>query len=302
MGGWPRGHRRSADINEIGFSGPFFHAAPRNSDETAGNGATRRLRPLPENPAGCHPVQPIPRPRQLSDPIRGGCRPARRALAARMAQGHADSGFRLPGRRRSASGQPPARVAGRRPAFTCHRAAPRKPGDGRAPAGRRAAAVPAYLAGALAGSPPGEPGRPGKAASLPAATACGKRPGWCASARHRGRARHPRFPRPAYRQAGWTGAGAYRSPCTSRVPAADRSGTWPRNGRPAADLTPPRPALAGPGQDRDAVCPGEVTAGSASGQRQVCARSAGGRPGGHRRSAPGQWRLAAWACAPVRYP
>jgi hypothetical protein len=58
------------------------------------------LRLLPENPADCHPVRPIPPAAALSDRSGGGCRarqagPWRRACAR---TGHADSGFRLRGR------------------------------------------------------------------------------------------------------------------------------------------------------------------------------------------------------------
>ena len=93
----------------------------------------------------------------------------------------------------------------------------------------------------------------------------------------------------------------YHSPCTSRVPAVYLR-TWPRNSRPAANVTPPRRACPAPGRDRDAALRGQVTARSTAGQCQVDGRSAGGRPGVRRRSTPGQWRLAAWASAPIRYP
>ena len=136
--------------------------------------------------------------------------------------------------------------------------------------------------------------------------------GAAASARHRGRslprpaipvpaARHFARPRGAVNQR-MEGAGAYHSPCTSRVPAVYLPWTWPRNSRPAANLTPPAPGAPAHGQDRDAARQGQVTARSTGGQRQVGGRSAGGRPGVDRRSTPGQWRLAAWASAPIRYP
>jgi hypothetical protein len=87
-----------------------------------------------------------------------------------------------------------------------------------------------------------------------------------------------------------------------RVPAVNLSWTWPRNSRPPADLTPPAAGSPGsrPGPGR---CPqGQVTARSTRGRCQAGGRSAGGRPGVCRRYTPGQWWLAAWASAPVRYP
>ena len=96
---------------------------------------------------------------------------------------------------------------------------------------------------------------------------------------------------------------AYHSPGTSRVPA----------GGPLVDLAAKQQASGGfdrargralpaHGRDRDAARRGQVTARSTGGQRQVNGRSAGGRPGVRRRYTPGQWRLAAWASAPIRYP
>ena len=224
-------------------------------------------------------------------------RPARRALAAGRvrALGHADSGFRLPGR--EAISVWAATRPGRRGGARLYLSPARPAGSPGRPAGHLLAAE-QPLCRRTSPVPTGRAGMQGRAASLPAATALGAA---AAGALPPVTVAIPGSPRPGV-PPGRIGAGAYRSPCTSRVPAVDLSGTWPRNGRPAADLTPPGPGPAGPGQDRDAVRPGQVTARSASGQRQVRARSAGGRPGGHRRSAPGQWRLAAWACAPVRYP
>jgi len=98
------------------------------------------------------------------------------------------------------------------------------------------------------------------------------------------------------------GGRAYHSPCPSRVPAVYLSWTWPRNSRQAANLTRTRRALPARGRDRDAARRSQVTARSARGQCQAGGRSAGGRPGVHRRPAPGRWWLAAWASAPVRYP
>ena len=132
------------------------------------------------------------------------------------------------------------------------------------------------------------------------------------SFRHRGRSLpRPAIPVPAAGippgremrlTSGWRGAGAYHCPCISRVPAVYSRGPWPRNSRPAANLTAPAPGAPAHGQGRVAACQGQVTGRSTGGRRQVNGRSAGGRSGVGRRSAPGQWRLAAWASAPIRYP
>ena len=295
MGGWPRGHRRSADINEIGFSGPFF--TPRREIAMRRQEMERRRQPASAaRKSGRLSSSPAHSPGRGSYQTRSGAvaRPARRAPAAGGCARARGLRFRLPGREAISvwAATCPGRRGGAR--LSCHRPPRRKPGR---PAGHLLAAE-QPLCRRTSPVPTGRAGMQGRAASLPRRDRLGAarlvrfRPSQWPSPVPRG---------PAY-PPGRIGAGAYRSPCTSRVPAVDLSGTWPRNGRPAADLTPPGPGPAGPGQDQDAVRPGQVTAGSASGQRQVCARSAGGRPGGHRRSAPGQWRLAAWACAPVRYP
>ena len=179
-----------------------------------------------------------------------------------MAQGTRTpvSGCRA-GRRRSASGQPPPPGSqGRRPALPVTGPPAQEARDSRRGhlPGRAQPLCRAYLAGAhRASRDAGQGGR------LPRPRR--GRPGWCASARDRG---HPRFSRPGV-SPGRIGAGAYRSPCISRVPAVDLSWTWPRNGRPAANLTPPAPGCPAHGQDRDAARPGQVTARSTSGQRQV---------------------------------
>ena len=94
----------------------------------------------------------------------------------------------------------------------------------------------------------------------------------------------------------------YHSPCTWRVPPVYLSRTWLRNSRPAANVTQPRRACPVPVRDRDAALRGQVAARSTAGQCQASGRSAGGQPGVQHRSMPGQWRLAAWASAPIRYP
>ena len=178
----------------------------------------------------------------------------------------------------------------------------------------------AYLTPAACAGRPGQlatraPARPPRRCTWPGALTGGhparqsarERPGCQVPAVHGGQG--SRSPQPGISpgcQARFTGnferGRAYHSPCTSRVPAVDLSWTWPRNSRPAADLTRPRQVLPAHGQDRDAARRGQVTARSTRGRRQVDGRSTGGRPEVNRRYTPGQWRLAAWVSAPFRYP
>ena len=187
MGGWPRGHRRSADIKEIGFPGLFF-TPRREMGETAGNGAPaeacircRKIRPAVIQSG------PFPRPRQLLQPIRGGC-PARQAgpgsgPGAALGTRTPVSGCRAG--RRSASRQPPALACpGRstRGRLTCHRPGPQEAGGrlaARAPADRHPATVPAYFAGSHWASrdagqggqlPARRPDKGGPGAALPLVT------------------------------------------------------------------------------------------------------------------------------------
>jgi hypothetical protein len=283
MGGWPRGHRRSADTNEIGFSGPFF--TPRREIAVRRQEMERRRQPC----VHCRKIRPtaiqsgpFPRQRHLSDPIGGGCR-ARQAGPGRGADARTQ-GTRTPvsGCGAGADQRLGSRLhgsQGRRPAFTSHRPPRRKPGTARhlladkRPLRRRAPPVPTGRAGMQGRRP--RRGAPAGALPLVAvAIRDSARPGV---------------------SPGLIGAGTYHSPCTSRVPAVDFSGSWPRNGRPAPDLTPPRPGSTdlGPGPGCRPPGPGHcrVRERSAAGMRQVRGRTARD----HRRSAPGQWRLAAWA-------
>ena len=219
MGGWPRGHRRSADIKEIGFSGPFF--TPRREIAMRQQEMERRRQPASAaGKSGRLPSSPAHSPGRGSYQTRSGAvaRPARRALAAGRMR-HRARGLRLlrlPGREAISVWAATARVAGAAPGFTCHRAAPQETRDGRrAPAGRRAAAVPAYLAGAHRRA-----GMQGRAASLPrrdrlGAAAAGALPPVTVAI--------PGSPRPGVPPSR-IGAGAYRSPCTSRVPAVTSQG------------------------------------------------------------------------------
>ena len=207
MGGWPRGHRRSADIKEIGFSGPFF--TRRHEITTRRQEMERRRQPASAagNPAGCHPAQPIPPAAAAIRPDPGAvARTARRALAAGRMRA---PGTRTPvpgcrAGRRSASGQPPARVAGAAPGFTCSPGRPAgnpgRPGtcwppDSLCAVPRRC--PPASRDAGQGGQPAApRPPRGGRAGALPPVTVAIPVP--------RG---------PAYRQA--VSAGLHRSPGTS---------------------------------------------------------------------------------------
>ena len=78
MGGWPRGHRSSADIKEIGFPGPFF--TPRR--EIAPRQQEWRPVPAARQSGPSHLIGLLPWTGRLPDPVRRGCPPARRVLAA----------------------------------------------------------------------------------------------------------------------------------------------------------------------------------------------------------------------------
>ena len=203
MGGWPRGHRRSADIKEIGFPGPFFTPPPRNSAEAVGmaaRGRHQKSRPAASNPACC------PGRASYLTRSRGGC-PARQAGPggeAGEALRHADAGFPLPGQPGLAGGQRlachrawPARVAGAAgPAYLSPGPARKKAGRAGQPGTCPAAAQPLCRRTWPAPSPAairrglGARERP---AICPRRQPAGERPGCCASARHRGQP----LPRPA---------------------------------------------------------------------------------------------------------
>jgi hypothetical protein len=129
-------------------------------------------------------------------------------------------------------------------------------------------------------APRQQPAGPGQAATLPLATV----------ARHPGSLQPGITPGCEARLAGLARApaGAYHCPCTSRVPVVDLSWTWPRNCRPAADLTPPAAGSPGPrpGPGRCPPGPGhcQVHERSMPGRRKVCRRAARGLPEVHARS------------------
>ena len=242
----------------------------------AAGGSLRRcqkIRPAASNPAYC--------PGAAGYPTRsgGGC-PARQAGPGGGAggrAGHADAGSGCRSRRgdQRLACQPacPGRRGGAR--LACHRAA-------RAEAGRAAAGHLPAAAQPLCRrtSPVALRARPGagQGGQLPAATAVG--------AATAGALPLVTVAIPGSRAARRTakqrmaGAGAYHSPCTSRVPAVYLPWTWPRNSRPAANLTPPAPGPPGsrPGPGRCPPGPGhcQVHERSTPGRREVCGRAARG--------------------------
>ena len=209
----PRGHRRSADTKEIGFPGPFFTTPPRNSAEAAGMAARARCQ---ENRAAASNRTIAPGVPGYLTRSGGGCPGPPGGSWRRARQGAAARGRRLP-----AAGQP-GLAGGQR--LACHRAWPARvawrgpaclsPGRPRSSRGRPGqpgtcpplrSTVPAYLAGALAGSPPARAGAPGEGRS---SARGGSRPGSgqdaalplvTVASRYRGQP--SRFPQPAFRQA-----------------------------------------------------------------------------------------------------
>ena len=209
----PRGHRRSADTKEIGFPGPFFTTPPRNSAEAAGMAARARCQ---ENRAAASNRTIAPGVPGYLTRSGGGCPGPPGGSWRRARQGAAARGRRLP-----AAGQPgwravsvwpaiepgPPGSQGRGPGLPVTRPPAQQPGGagqpGTCPPLR--STVPAYLAGALAGSPPARAGAPGEGRS---SARGGSRPGSgqdaalplvTVASRYRGQP--SRFPQPAFRQA-----------------------------------------------------------------------------------------------------
>jgi hypothetical protein len=154
MGGWPRGHRTSADNKEIGFPRPFFTPRHETAPRRQEMGRRRQPASAARNPATVIRSSPSPAAAAIK-PDRGRL-PGREAISvwAATCPGRWDAA-----RQEARDGQP----------GTC------------LPAGSRCADVPRRY-------PPGEPGC--RAGRQPAVTAYGKRD-WCARSRHSGR---PRFP------------------------------------------------------------------------------------------------------------
>jgi hypothetical protein len=279
----------------------------------------QKSRPAVSNPACC------PGRASYLTRSRDGC-PARQAGPGGEpgeALRHADAGFPLPGHPGwQAVSVSPAIAAW--PAPGRRGGAPGSPVTGppaQEPGGPASRAPARPLRSHCAGVPgrcprrrlSGEDGVPGKAGHLPAAAA------------GRGAARLLRF-----RSSPWpvaTGGQPSRFPAARHFAglrgAVNRRMDWRGRvpqpvylawtcGVPPVDLAAKQqasgesdPARAGRPRltARTGLLPqGQVTARSTGGQRQVGGRSTGGRPGVHHRYTPGQWRLAAWACAPFRYP
>ena len=261
----------------------------------------------------------LPRACRLPDPVRQRLpRPARRVLAAGQA---GRCGTRTPASRCRPAGLAggqrlacyrawPARVQGRAPGLPVTRPPAQQPGG---PASRAPARpLRSHCAGVPGGRPRRQPsgeggGARGRPVICPWRQPARVRPGCCASACHRGRSLPrsaipvPRSRHSARLEARFRGAvnqrmdgrGHVPQPvylaCTCAVPPADLDAKQKASGGfDRARAGWPR-LTAGTGS----LPAGQVTARSTGGRRQAGRGSAGGRPGVHRRSAPGHWRLAA---------
>ena len=228
--------------------------------------------PAARKSGASHLIGLLPRAGQLPDPVRRVARPARRVL------GRARWGAVA---RRTPASAPASRAGGRQ------RLA-RQPGPPGSPGG-----APAYLSR----GPPQKRGGPASRALSgrwqPLCLRAGPREqaSCCASARHRGRSLpRPAIPVPAAGispgremrlTSGWTGAGAYHSPCTSRVPAGVPPMDLAAKQQASGEFDPARAGRPGsrPGPGRCPPGPGhcQVHGRSTPGRREVCGRAARGR-------------------------
>ena len=172
----------------------------------------------------------------------------------------------------------PAWVAGRGPGLPVT-GRPRRSGEGQRAghlSGRCAAAVPAYPPRR---QPSGEGGGTQGADKLLRFRSSSPRPVVTAASHPGSRSRHSARPRDAVNQR-MEGRGRVPQPVYLACTCGVLPWTWPRNSRPAANLTAPAPGAPGsrPGPGRCPPGPGhcQVRGRSTPGRREVCGRAARG--------------------------